>query len=90
VLQISYIYGVFFSLLCPVLHRIAHPVVSKWCQLHPTIYVTCRLCLVPFNPALLRCNKVAILRIMDLAAASSGARVDARHFLNPSRRAIYL
>jgi hypothetical protein len=32
-LQIPHIYAVFSSLACPVLHRIAFPVVSEWCQM---------------------------------------------------------
>ena len=36
--QISHIQGVLFSLPCPVLHRIALAVVSKWCQYDPRIY----------------------------------------------------
>jgi len=31
-LPIPHFYSVFFSLICPVLHRIAFPVVSEWCQ----------------------------------------------------------
>jgi hypothetical protein len=33
-LQIPHFYRVFLSLLCPVLHRIALPVVSEWYQEH--------------------------------------------------------
>ena len=35
-LQISHIQADFLSLLCPVLHRMAFPVVSEWCQRRPS------------------------------------------------------
>jgi len=34
----AHIYAGFSALVCPLLHRIAFPVVSEWCQYHPPIY----------------------------------------------------
>ena len=35
-----HIWGTFFAVACPALHRIALPVVSEWYQQHPRIRVT--------------------------------------------------
>ena len=39
-MQNPHLYAGFFALLCHVLHRIAFPVVSEWCQNSPCIRAT--------------------------------------------------